>query len=268
MLTDTDRQNARILIVDDQAAHVHLLERALQDEGYVNLSSTADPLQVVARHRAHRYDLILLDLQMPVLDGFGVMLALRADAGEGVLPVIALTAQPGHKLKALQAGAWDFISKPFDLVEIGLRIRHMLELRLLHQALQDHNQALERLVHERTAALQDSESRYRSFTELAADWYWEQDDTGAFIRGHGPVLEMLDPRSAADKAQWDTPGCRALRQKVAARQPFLDFVLDHQRADGSAQQFRISGEPMFDKSCRICGFRGVGTEVPLGRPND
>jgi CheY-like chemotaxis protein len=263
MLTDADLLNARILIVDDQLAHVQLLERLLQDAGYLNVTATVDPQRVLALHREHRYDLILLDLQMPVLDGFGVMAALQADAG-GVLPVIVLTAQPGHKLRALQAGARDFINKPFDMVEVKLRIHHMLEVSLLYKMLQAHNQALERTVQERTAALQASESRYRSLTELAADWYWEQNEAGEFMTGHGPVLEMLGHAKAEAGAIWDIAGCQALQERVAARQPFLDFVIQRLRADGSRQQFRISGEPTFDRTCRISGYRGVGTELLPG----
>ena len=260
MLSDADILNARILIVDDQSAHVHLLERLLGDAGYLNVTATMDPQQVRKLHREHRYDLILLDLQMPVLDGFGVMEALRADTG-GVLPVIALTAQPGHKLRALQAGARDFINKPFDMVEVKLRIHHMLEVSLLYKMLEAQNHALERTVQERTAALQQSESRFRSLTELAADWYWEQNEAGEFMTGHGPVLEMLGHAKAEAGAVWDIAGCQALQEMVAARQPFLDFVIQRLRADGSRQQFKISGEPTFDRTCHISGYRGVGTEL-------
>lgn len=268
MLTDTDLLNARILIVDDQAAHVQLLERLLQDDGYLSVSATTDPQQVSILHREQPYDLILLDLQMPVLDGFGVMQALQTEAG-GVLPVIALTAQPGHKLRALQAGARDFINKPFDLVEVKIRIRHMLEVQLLYKMLEAHNQVLERTVQERTAALVESEARYRSLTELAADWSWEQDEKGEFTRASGPVLEMLGQREPAVGAEagidagatWDTNGRQALQAKIAAREPFLDFVIFRQRADGSRQQFRISGEPTLDRSSGYTGYRGVGTEV-------
>jgi DNA-binding response OmpR family regulator len=261
MLTETDILNARILIVDDQSAHVHLLERLLQDSGYTRVTGTIDPHEACALHRAQPYDLILLDLQMPGLDGFGVMKALRAEAGEAVLPVIALTAQPGHKLRALQAGARDFINKPFDMVEVKLRIHHMLEAHLLYKLLAAHNQALERTVQERTAALEDSEARFRSLTELAADWYWEQNEQGELTRGHGPVLEILGQQSAGALGAWDAAGCQALREKVAARQPFLDFIVHRQGADGSRQEFRVSGEPIFDRMCRVAGYRGVGTEV-------
>lgn len=260
MLSETEILKAGVLIVDDQAAHVHLLERLLHEAGYLNVSTTTDPQQVCTLYRQHRYDLILLDLQMPVLDGFGVMAALQAD-GVGVLPIIALTAQPGHKLRALQAGARDFINKPFDMLEVKIRIHHMLEIRLLHKMLQAQNEALERTVQERTAALQASELRYRSLTELAADWYWEQNEAGELQTGCGPMLQILGHEAGHAGAVWDATGCQVLRAKVAARQPFLDFIIQGRRADGSRQQFRISGQPTFDKTCRITGYRGVGTEV-------
>jgi CheY-like chemotaxis protein len=261
MLTDTDLQNAKILIVDDQSAHVHLLERLLKEAGYLNVAATLDPQQVCALHREHRYDLILLDLQMPVMDGFGVMDALRSDADDGVLPVIALTAQPGHKLRALQAGARDFVDKPFDLLEVRIRIRHVLEVQLLYRMLEAQNQALEHTVQERTAALQESEDRFRSLTELAADWHWEQNEAGEVTSGYCPVLEILGRRNGAGGAAWDPAECQELQEKVAARQSFLDFVVHGMRSDGSQQQFRISGQPKFDRSCRATGYRGVATEV-------
>jgi len=225
------------------------------------VAATLDPQQVCALHRAHRYDLILLDLQMPVMDGFGVMDTLKLDAGDGVLPVIALTAQPGHKLRALQAGARDFIDKPFDLLEVKIRIRHMLEVQLLYRMLEAENQALEQTVQERTAALQESEDRYRSLTELAADWHWEQNEAGEVKSGYCPVLEILGHRHDARGPTWDTAECQELQEQVAARQSFLDFVVHGERADGSQQQFRISGQPKFDRFCRSTGYRGIATEV-------
>ena len=270
MLTDADLLNARILIVDDEAAHVRLLQRLLQDAGYLHVDTALDPQTVATLHREHDYALILLDLQMPVLDGFGVMKALQADAGGStVLPVIALTAQPGHKLLALQAGARDFISKPFDVVEVKLRIRHMLEARVLYRMLEAQNEVLERKVQERTAALQASEDRYRSLTELAADWHWEQNEAGEMTSESGLAREMLglgDLASGTDAgldagATWDVADRSVLLEKIAARRPFLDLVVQRSRVDGSRQQFRISGQPMLDRGCRYAGFRGVGTLV-------
>ena len=105
-----------------------------------------------------------------------------------------LTAQPGHKLRALQAGAKDFISKPFELVEVKARIHNMLEVRLLYKKLGNYNKELEQTLQERTAELRESEARYRSLTELASDWYWEQDENGNFTKVSGPVQEMLGIR--------------------------------------------------------------------------
>jgi CheY-like chemotaxis protein len=247
-----------ILIVDDQAAHVLLLERLLEDAGYMNVSSTLDPCEVGALHRKSPYDLILLDVQMPGLDGFGVMEGLRADLVSNCLPVIVLTAQPGHKLRALQAGARDFINKPFETVEVKVRIHHMLEVRLLHKRLQAYNRDLERTVRERTTALQESEARYRSLTDLAVDWYWEQNDAGQLTRASGLVMELLGITEVDD---WDPAERETLEDNIKARRPFLDLLMHRRRTDGSRQQFRISGEPMFDSDCRFRGYRGLGVEV-------
>ena len=120
--------NASILVVDDQAANVQLLEQFLSNTGYTRVRSTMDPLEVAGLHAEHRYDLILLDLKMPGMDGFQVMQELKKNTSDDYLPVIVLTAEPGHKLRALEAGAKDFISKPFDLVEVKTRIHNMLSL--------------------------------------------------------------------------------------------------------------------------------------------
>jgi PAS domain S-box-containing protein len=227
-----------------------------------------EPHEVCALHRRNRYDLILLDLQMPGMDGFQVMEGLKTNEADGYLPVLVITAQPGHKLRALQAGARDFISKPFDLVEVKTRIRNMLEVRLLYRKLGDYSRELERTVKERTAELRESEARYRSLTELASDWYWEQDENGNFTKVSGPVLEMLGIRvdalqagARADVAGWNQAERELLQATIAARQPFLDFIFRRTNADGSKQSFQVSGEPMFNQSSRFIGYRGIGVEL-------
>ena len=267
-LSEADILGARILIVDDQEANVLLLEEMLRDSGYSAVSSTSNPKRVCALHREHRYDLILLDLQMPGMDGFQVMAGLHANDAEGYLPVLVITAQPGHKLRALQAGARDFVSKPFDLIEVKTRIRNMLEVRLLYKRLENYNTELERAVRERTAELRESEARFQSLAELASDWYWEQDVNGHFTKVSGPVLEMLGirvPTLAGDDtvipdAGWNEVERAALQASIASRQPFLDFHLSRTKADGSRQTFVVSGEPMFSQACRFIGYRGVGVE--------
>ncbi len=132
MVTSADILRAKILIVDDLEANVMLLQQMLKGAGYDQVSATSDPTEVCELHLVNRYDLILLDLQMPGMDGFQVMENLKEIETGGYLPVLVITAQPQHKLRALQVGARDFVSKPFDLAEVLLRVRNLIEVRLLH----------------------------------------------------------------------------------------------------------------------------------------
>ncbi len=132
MINASDILRANLLIVDDQAANVLLLERLLSSSGYTSVTSTQNPREVCELHRKNNYDLILLDLQMPDFNGFQVMDGLKEIEAEGYLPVLVITAQPDEKLRALKAGAKDFVSKPFDLAEVLVRVRNLLEVRLLH----------------------------------------------------------------------------------------------------------------------------------------
>jgi diguanylate cyclase (GGDEF)-like protein len=153
-----DILNASILIVDDQEPNVSLLKQLLSEAGYTRVSSTMNSQEVCALHRENPYDLIVLDLQMPGLDGFQVMADLKTNESDSYLPVIVITAQPGHKLRALQAGAKDFISKPFDLVEVKTRIHNMLEVRLLYKKLGKYTKELEqRALHDSMTGLPNRE---------------------------------------------------------------------------------------------------------------
>lgn len=269
MIEAAEILNASILIVDDQDANVLLLEQMLRDVGYQHIASTVDPRAVCAMHLANRYDLILLDLQMPEMDGFEVMEELKKIETDSYLPVLVITAQPGHKLRALQAGAKDFVGKPFDMMEVQTRIRNMLEVRLLHRKLDIYNKVLEQTVLERTAELRESEARFRSFTELSSDWYWEQDAEGQFTRSSGPVLEMLGmakdgtPEATANvpAGGWNEAEHAELAGNIAARRPFLDFVYSRSKADGTMQYLQVSGEPMFDSASRFIGYRGIGSDI-------
>jgi signal transduction histidine kinase len=153
MISPSDILHGKVLIVDDQEVNIMLLERMLRGAGYVSITSTLDPGQVCALHLENRYDLILLDLQMPGMDGFQVMEALKQIEPDGYLPVLVITAQPGHRLHALEAGAKDFISKPFELADVLARVRNMLEVRLLHEELRLYKDGLEQQVREQTTLL-------------------------------------------------------------------------------------------------------------------
>ena len=131
MVSSSDILSAKILVVDDQDLNVRVLQRTLEGAGYVSITSTMDPHAVRELHREHRFDLILLDLEMPGMDGFQVLQGL-AESEEADFPtVLVITAEPLHKRRALKAGAKDFFSKPFDLAEVLLRVHNLLESHLL-----------------------------------------------------------------------------------------------------------------------------------------
>ena len=145
MSNSADILNGKILIVDDQQANIQMLEQLLRGAGYSGIMRTTDPTAVCDLHRENHYDLILLDLQMPGMDGFEVMKGLQAIETDGYLSVLAVTAEPAHKLRALQGGAKDFVSKPFDLAEVLMRVHNLLEVRLLHEAARTHGEKQESL---------------------------------------------------------------------------------------------------------------------------
>jgi PAS domain S-box-containing protein len=269
MISKQEILNASILIVDDQEANVLLLEEMLRDAGYVRITSTMNPYSVCKLHLENHYDLILLDLQMPGMDGFQVMDALKKNDADGYVPILVITAQPGHKLQALASGAKDFVAKPFDMIEVQTRIHNMLEVRLLYKQLENYNKVLEQTVLERTAELRASEARFRRLTELSSDWYWEQDENGRFSRVFGPVFEMLGIRfddefgNTRDDhgACWNENERKILESKLTTRTPFLDFVYSRTNLQGVLQYLMVSGEPMFDSSGRYTGYRGIGKDV-------
>jgi serine phosphatase RsbU (regulator of sigma subunit) len=172
MVSSTDILNAPILVVDDKEANVRLIEGMLRVAGYTSVHSTTDPNQVCELHGKNRYSLILLDLQMPGMDGFQVMEGLQKIEADGYLPILVITAQPAHKLRALEAGAKDFVSKPFDLAELRARVHNILEVRLLHLESKNYSKALEETVRELEASrevirLKTMEDLKRSEQELA-----------------------------------------------------------------------------------------------------
>ena len=152
MVSAADILKAKILVVDDKDANLRLIEGMLRVAGYTSVESTKDPNAVCELYRHSRHSLILLDLQMPGMDGFQVMEGLKEIEGDGYLPVLVVTAQPAHKLHALEAGAKDFVSKPFDLAELRARVHNILEVRLLHLETKSHSRVLEETVRELEAS--------------------------------------------------------------------------------------------------------------------
>ncbi|HXN34601.1 MAG TPA: PAS domain S-box protein, partial [Opitutaceae bacterium] len=134
MINSSDILRGKVLIVDDTPANVVLLEEMLKGTGYTSVKSTANPREVCALHRDNQFDLIMLDLQMPDMDGFHVMAGLKEVEPDGDLSVLVLTARPEHKILALKAGAKGFISKPFNLAEVLVQVHNLIEMRLLRRS--------------------------------------------------------------------------------------------------------------------------------------
>jgi uncharacterized membrane protein len=140
VVTEPDILKAGILIVDDQEFNIRILDRILRNAGYTFVTSTMNPAEVCALQRKKHFDLILLDIQMPGMDGFQVMERLKEINEDDSPSVLVVTAEPEHKLRALHSGAKDFISPPLELVDVLTRVHNMLETRLLQRKIADHKE--------------------------------------------------------------------------------------------------------------------------------
>jgi len=194
---------SRILVVDDQKANVLLLERLLMAEGYTQVLTTTEPMVAEELWSGFRPDLVLLDLHMPGLDGFELLERLKATEWTRAIPVLVLTADDTRptRLRALEAGARDFLTKPFDPVEVLTRIRNMLEVRLLYLDLQSQNERLEETVRERTRELQ--ETRLEVIYRLSRAAEFRDEGTGLHLMRISGFSRALATAAGMDKAQTD-----------------------------------------------------------------
>lgn len=175
------KTNATILIIDDEPANLRLLEKILRSEGYQDLHLLHDPRGALAQYRSARPDLILLDLNMPHLDGYQVMEQLQSIGDPLLPPIVILTAQHAqdYLLRALSAGARDFISKPFDRNELLMRVRNLLDAQLAHRLLHDQKSLLEEIVASRTEALRHTRLQVVRRLGMAAEY--RDEETGNHI---------------------------------------------------------------------------------------
>ncbi len=195
--------NAPILVVDDKEANVLLLENLLRQRGYVNVTSTRDPFSVAELHRVRQFALILLDMQMPGLDGLGVMGQLRRDANRNFLPVLVVTAQTDGdlRLRALEGGARDHVTKPFVAAELAQRIRNLLEVELAYRDRIEHAALLERKVQERTRDLE--ETQFEILRRLARAGEYRDNETGNHVHRVSQTSRALALAAGLDQALAD-----------------------------------------------------------------
>ena len=201
LLTAVEAPQPSLLIVDDEAENVQLLLRILNKSGYTNVTTTTEPARVMELHTACKSDLVLLDLHMPGEDGFEVLEKLAPfTSGVERLPVLMITGDgsPEVKRKALSLGAKDFIAKPFDAGEVVLRIKNLLETRVLHQKLRRHNNELETMVAARTRQLE--ESQVEMLERLATAVEFRDDDTGDHTKRVGLLSARLAEAIGLDSA--------------------------------------------------------------------
>ena len=243
MVSSSDILNANILIVDDKEVNVTLLEQTLRNAGYVSVTSTKNPVEVCELHRANRYDLILLDLLMPVMDGFEVMERLKGIETAGYLPVLVITAQPDHKLRALNAGAKDFISKPFDLAEVLIRVHNMLEVRLLHtktKMLYDQIVA-EKKVSEQQLRVFRSGPVAMSITTVADERFVDVNERYCSFSGYS--REEIIGRRVMDLDVWAHPDDRiSVMHQLLKKGALRGFELKMRRRSGEVRDVLASFE--------------------------
>jgi putative two-component system response regulator len=183
---------ARILVVDNEAASVRALSRILQAAGYTNVVATTDPTAVLALFAEQEPDLVLLDLHMPVLDGMAVLERLaQAASPQSYLPVLVLTGDSSQRARrrALSKGAKDFVTKPFEVDEVLLRIRNLLETKYLHREIATENVLLEQRVKERTAELESA--HLDTLERLAVAAEFRDDDTGRHTERVAAISALL-----------------------------------------------------------------------------
>ena len=187
----TGFKQARILIVDDEAANVELLRRLLERAGFSRLDSTNDPREAAPMFKRLGPDLVLLDLHMPHMDGLQVIDELNQLGHASYLPILMLTGDmtPEARREALSRGAKDFVNKPFHADEVLLRIRTLLETRFLYLQIQSQNQMLEAKVQERTQELEAAQIEIIERLARAAEF--RDDNTGQHTERVGQMAALL-----------------------------------------------------------------------------
>ncbi len=194
-------KQSHIVVVDDEPSNVALLERILEWAGFRHVTSFTDPVAALQVCSVKPPDLVLLDINMPRMDGFQVLSSLRQAVGTEYLPIVVFTADitSQTRTKALSLGASDFLTKPGEATEIMLRVKNLLETKVLHQQLKQQNQDLDALVRERTGDL--DEARLEALERLARAAEFRDDDTGQHARRVGTLSAQIAGRLETTDAE-------------------------------------------------------------------
>ena len=269
MIASSNIHSARILIVDDQAASISLLKLILSGSGFTSITSTTDSREVCALHRKHRYDLILLDLLMPGMYGFQVIEGLKEIETDGDLPVLVISSQPDYKLRAMQAGAKEFISKPLNRADVVSHVQKMLQARLMHRAAHDDRNAVEQAAHERSAKLRESEELFRQIVTCSPDALWIRDVKGDLIHYVSPAWEKVTGQglAAGDLPDNAFSGVhpddlhRVLRETASLPNGGVDLECRTLRPDDSVGWVHLRTFPIRDSKMQIVQVAGVMEDI-------
>ncbi len=206
--TEDNLKSASILIVDDESSNIKLLDRVLDSDGYTNIITTQNPLEVLGLYHEHTSDLILLDLNMPQMDGYMVMEQLKINFGNDLSPILVLTAQhlQDHRQRALDSGALDYVTKPFDRKELLSRVRNLLEVQLARKYMREQNDILERRVFDRTHELEIAhqqlyESRMQIVRRLGRAAEYRDNETGLHIIRMSQISARLGEEVGMNREQ-------------------------------------------------------------------
>ncbi len=269
MVASANILHARILIVDDQPANIALLKLILSSSGFTSVTSTTNPREVCDLHRKHSYDLILLDLLMPEMYGFQVIEGLKEIEPDGDLPVLVISAQPDYKMRAIQAGAKEFITRPLNRAEVLTHVHNMLQVRLALKATHDDRNAAEQAVHERSARLRESEELFRQIVTCSPDALWICDVKGDMIHYVSPAWEKVTGQSLAAGDLPDNAYAavhpddlqRVLRETAKLPNGGVDLECRTVRPDGILGWVHLRTFPVRDAKQQIVQIAGIMEDI-------
>jgi PAS domain-containing protein len=261
MVSMSEILESRVVIVGEKPTKTRWLKDTLSSAGYQHVSALRDPRSLSKLHLVSPIDLVVVQADEPGSASIAVVDSLHCVEATIQMPLLLVASPKALAASVLPPAVKSVITLPMDRVEVALRIRSLLELRLLETKLRQTLQEMEQTVFQRTAELRAHAASYRYLTELASDWFWEQDANGCFVKASGPVLEILGlAKDLHANAAWNQPEREALRNKISSNEAFLDQPVSRVDDDGVKRTFLVSGEPIFNRRCEITGYRGVGLE--------